>query len=216
MTMNTTDRPLPAGEEKGSGRWFSTRRMPRLSLRLSPRLALLPLFLVQAVAAFYFVSDILFSVLGIEVMPIDWQLREGLEIAAAVGLVLGLVFGAQALLSARHEAHMATEKLRRASSDFAELLEERFTEWRLTVAERDVALFAIKGLTLAEIAQLRSTSEGTVKAQTASIYRKAGVSTRSQLVSVFIEDLMEEPTARFAEARTQKAEAAKAGAKGGR
>ncbi|PYF09456.1 regulatory LuxR family protein [Rhodobacter viridis] len=183
---------------------------------LTLRVALVPLFLVQAVAALFFVSDIVFSVLGIEVTPINWKLREALEISAALGLVLGLGFGAQALLSARHEAHVATEKLRRASTAFAELLAERFAEWRLTAAEREVALFAIKGLTLAEIAGLRSTSEGTVKAQTASIYRKAGVSTRSQLVSIFIEDLMDEPTSRFTEIRALEAQNPKRVAQGGR
>lgn len=71
-----------------------------------------------------------------------------------------------------------------------DLLAERFAEWGLTRAERDVALFAIKGLSTAEIAGLRQTSEGTVKAQTAAIYRKAGVTGRPQLLSLFIEDLM--------------------------
>jgi DNA-binding NarL/FixJ family response regulator len=37
---------------------------------------------------------------------------------------------------------------------------------------------------------LRQTSEGTVKAQTNAIYRKAEVSGRSQLLSLFIDDLM--------------------------
>lgn len=60
----------------------------------------------------------------------------------------------------------------------------------LTPAEKDVALFAIKGMSIAEIAMLRETSEGTVKAQTNAIYRKAGVSGRSQLLSLFIDDLM--------------------------
>jgi DNA-binding CsgD family transcriptional regulator len=73
-----------------------------------------------------------------------------------------------------------------------ELLAERFADWGLTPAERDVALFAIKGMSTAEIAALRNTSEGTVKAQTNAIYRKAGVSGRPQLLSLFIEDLMGE------------------------
>ena len=72
-----------------------------------------------------------------------------------------------------------------------ELLEDSFAEWGLTPAERDVALFAIKGLSTQEIATLRQTSEGTVKAQTNAIYRKAGVAGRPQLLSLFIEDLME-------------------------
>ena len=71
-----------------------------------------------------------------------------------------------------------------------DLLEERFAEWALSPAERDVALFAIKGMSTAEIGVLRQTSEGTVKAQTNAIYRKAGVTGRPQLLSVFIEDLM--------------------------
>jgi hypothetical protein len=54
-----------------------------------------------------------------------------------------------------------------------------------------VALFAIKGLSTQEIAALRATSEGTVKAQTNAIYRKAGVNGRPQLLSLFIEDLLD-------------------------
>jgi DNA-binding NarL/FixJ family response regulator len=49
-------------------------------------------------------------------------------------------------------------------------------------------------MSIAEIATLRNTSEGTVKAQTNAIYRKAGVSGRPQLLSVFIDDLLEETT----------------------
>lgn len=159
------------------------------------RYALWPLFLLQAVAALYFVSDIVLLLLGVSFAPIGWRAHEAFEIAAALALVVGLVFGAHALVLAQREAQAAQEKLRRASAAFAELLAERFAEWRLTTAERDVALFALKGMSTAEIAQLRATSEGTVKAQTASIYRKAGVTSRGQLMSLFIEDLMEAPMA---------------------
>ena len=69
-------------------------------------------------------------------------------------------------------------------------MQERFTEWGLTPAEKDVALFAIKGMSTSEIAAMRDTSEGTVKAQTNAIYRKAGVAGRTQLLSLFIDDLM--------------------------
>lgn len=150
------------------------------------------LLAVQAFCAFFFVSDILLSVLGIYVEPIDWRLREYLEIGAAVGLVLGLVLGALALRRFMREGAEAREKLRRASGAFMEILAERFEAWGLTPAEKDVALFAIKGLSTQEIAALRSTSEGTVKAQTAAIYRKAGVTGRPQLLSLFIEDLMQD------------------------
>lgn len=157
---------------------------------MTRKLTLIAIFIVQAVCALFFVGDILLSVFGIYVQPISWSSRELLEIGASVGLLLGLVLGAVVLRQSMHAAERAREKLRIASGAFGDLLEERFSQWGLTPAERDVALFALKGLNTAEIATLRATSEGTVKAQTAAIYRKAGVSGRGQLLSVFIDDLM--------------------------
>ena len=148
-------------------------------------------FLVQALCAFFFVSDILSSLFGIYTRPLAWELREMLEIGAAVGLILGLVLGGVLIVSSLRARNLAQERLRRASGAFMDLLQERFTSWGLTPAERDVALFAIKGLSTQEIATLRNTSEGTVKAQTNAIYRKAGVSGRPQLLSLFIDDLIE-------------------------
>jgi DNA-binding CsgD family transcriptional regulator len=153
--------------------------------------ALAVLFVVQAACALFFVSDIAMSVLGLYPVPLAWSTREVLEIGAAVGLILGLVFGALALRRSLRELSATRDRLRRASSAFMDIMAERFDEWGLTPAERDVALFAIKGLSIADIAQMRATSEGTVKAQTAAIYRKAGVTGRSQLLSLFIDDLMD-------------------------
>lgn len=145
---------------------------------------------MQALCAVFFVSDIMATVLGLRARPVSWQTRELIEIGAAVGLILGLLLGALALERAVRGQREAVERLRRASGAFMDLLSERFAEWGLTPAEADVALFAIKGMSTAEIATLRRVSEGTVKAQTAAIYRKAGVTGRSQLLSLFIEDLM--------------------------
>lgn len=161
---------------------------------MTRRIPIILVLLVQALCAFFFVSDILSSVFGFYTAPVSWEMREMLEIGAAVGLMLGLGLGALTLRGTLRERNDAQEKLRRASGVFMDLLEERFVQWALTPAERDVALFAIKGMSTAEIAALRSTSEGTVKAQTNAIYRKAGVSGRPQLLSLFIEDLMEAPT----------------------
>ena len=146
--------------------------------------------IIQALCAVFFVSDIMSSYFGFGTTPISWEARELIEIGAATGLVVGLIFAATALRAAYRDRNLAEERLRRASGAFMDLLEERFAEWGLTAAERDVALFAIKGMSTAEIGRLRSTSEGTVKAQTNAIYRKAGVTGRPQLLSLFIDDLM--------------------------
>ncbi len=150
------------------------------------------LLVVQVACAIFFVSDILLGVIGLKTRPISWHTRELMEIGAALGLILGAVLGAIALLRSVRKRRQVENQLRIASGAFMELLEEKFEEWGLTPSERDVALFAIKGLSTQEIAALRATSDGTVKAQTNAIYRKAGVSGRPQLLSLFIEDLMGE------------------------
>jgi len=147
-------------------------------------------FLLQAACAVFFISDIFISIFGLRVRPINWEFRELIEIGAAVGLALGTVLGGIAVVRTQTRSDKIESQLRAASGAFAELLQESFTEWSLTPAERDVAWFAIKGMTTQEIADLRSTSEGTVKAQSNAIYRKAGVSGRYQLLGLFVDELM--------------------------
>ena len=160
--------------------------------RVKDRIAFFLLLLVQLCCASFFLFDILSSVLGLRRAPIPWAAYEMIEIGAALGLVLGVAVTATLLYRSLTARQRAEERLRLASGAFMEVLDERLTDWALTPAERDVALMAIKGLSLAEIAALRSTSEGTVKAQTNAIYRKAGVTGRSQLLSLFIDELMDD------------------------
>lgn len=157
---------------------------------MKDRLVISAVLVVQGICAVFFVSDIVLGLTGLRASPISWQTRELIEIGAALGLILGLVLGWLALRRSVIRQKQAEGQLRLASGAFMELLDERFADWQLTPSEKDVALFAIKGLSTPDIAGLRSTSEGTVKAQTNAIYRKAGVSGRSQLLSLFIEDLM--------------------------
>ena len=157
---------------------------------MSNRLFIFSVLLIQVLCAFFFVSDIIFTIFGVRSRPINWQTRELLEVGAAIGLILGVFLGWVALRRTLKRSEVAEGKLRVASGEFMALLEDHFQEWGLTPAERDVALFAIKGFSTQEIADLRKTSEGTIKAQTNAIYRKAGVSGRPQLLSLFIDDLM--------------------------
>lgn len=154
--------------------------------------AFVGLLAVQLVCAAFFLYDILASVFGLRQRPIAWALYELIQIGAAFGLVMGVGVTGWLVLRTLRARRKAEESLRLARGIFADMLDERFSGWRLTPAERDVALFLVKGMTTAEIAALRQTSEGTVKAQTAAIYRKAGVKGRTHLLSLFIEDLMDD------------------------
>ena len=151
------------------------------------------IFAVQLVGALFFVLNILFSVIGFA--PLNWQVSEFIELGAAVSLLIGVGLTWWVLVSILKRNKLMEVQLRAASGAFMDLLYERFQEWELTPAEADVALFAIKGLSTQDIANLRGVSEGTVKAQTNAIYRKAGVTGRPQLLSQFLDDLISTPLA---------------------
>lgn len=184
--------------------------------RPGPVAGLFLLVALQTLCLGVFLFSLLGSVLGLRSRPIGWQWQELIELAALAGLAVGLVLGARGFVRALRGRHAAEERLRRATGAFRDLLEQSFDDWGLTPAERDVALFAIKGLSVQEIARLRTTSEGTVRAQTAAIYRKAGVSGRPQLISLFIESLMEDgPDPASAPERADEAPARRRAAGGG-
>ena len=159
---------------------------------MTHRLLLWAVLAIQAVSASFFVGDILISVLELPVAPFSWMFVELIQIGAAIGLSMGVVVGALLLRQTRRKAAAAEEALRLAQSAFRDVLNERFQTWDLTPAEKDVAMFSIKGFSTAEIASFRGVSEGTVKAQTNAIYRKANVSGRAQLLSLFVDALIED------------------------
>mgnify|MGYP006274547557 CR=1 FL=1 len=143
---------------------------------------------LQAVAAAFFVGDVLADIaaegLGLHVV---------FEAAVSAALVAGVAFGAAALKRVVERGRREREALDAARGALAEVLKRRFERWGLTPAESDVALLALKGFDTAEIAGLRDTAPGTVRAQLARIYAKAGVSQRAQLLALFIEELLAEP-----------------------
>ncbi len=160
---------------------------PRISLRSLSQAGLL---LFQIVCAVFYLINILSSITGF--WRVSWMVHELIELGAAIGLIIGIVLGAFALVRALRRTAQVENQLRVASGAFMELLFDKFDQWALSPAERDVALFAIKGMSTQEIAGLRGVSEGTIKAQANAIYRKAGVTGRPQLLSLFIDELMDD------------------------
>lgn len=73
------------------------------------------------------------------------------------------------------------------------LIDQQFGLWQLSHSEKDVALLLIKGLSMKEIAEIRSTQEKTVRQQATTIYRKSNLSGRQELAAFFLEDILSSP-----------------------
>ncbi len=69
-------------------------------------------------------------------------------------------------------------------------IDQQFDAWRLTPAEKDVALLLLKGLSHKEVAELRGRAERTVRQQALAVYRKSKLSGRASLAAYFLEDLL--------------------------
>lgn len=69
-------------------------------------------------------------------------------------------------------------------------IQKQFDVWQLTRAEAEVGMLLLKGLSHAEIAQVREASERTIRDQARAVYRKSGLSGRTELSAFFLEDLL--------------------------
>lgn len=148
---------------------------------------------LQALACVFFVAD-----LAGDIAADGMGSHLVIEALAAAALLVAVALGAfqvRGLIAAarRDETAVAT-----AQGVLGELIRLRFDQWQLTGAEADVALFALKGFGIAEIAGLRGSAAGTVRAQLARVYAKAGVDSQSGLIALFLEELIAIPDPKLA------------------
>jgi len=133
----------------------------------------------------------------------DWQhlATEGaamaLALAGAVALWRGFRDVARRaarldvdLEAARREAERFRGEAKEALAGLGQAIDTQFERWGLTPAEREVGLLLLKGLSHREVADVRATSEATVRQQALAVYRKAGLRNRSDLSAFFLEDLL--------------------------
>ena len=81
-------------------------------------------------------------------------------------------------------------RLRDGKKEYQEVIKWQFKEWALSPSEQEVALLILKGLSIKEISNARSTKEKTVRTQASAIYEKSGLSGRHELSAWFFEDLL--------------------------
>jgi DNA-binding CsgD family transcriptional regulator len=155
--------------------WLTARRPAGIAV----------LLMLQALAAVFFLGDVIGDALE---EPVG--LHTVIEAITAISLIVGMGFGALTLRGLLERMRAQESALAVAKGALAEVIDAQFTAWRLTPAERDVGLLALKGLDVAEIAAMRNAAAGTVRAQLTHIYAKAGVSGRAQFAAFFVEDLL--------------------------
>jgi len=92
------------------------------------------------------------------------------------------------------ELNLEAQKWQRVSKTYLDGLSveinKQLNKWEMTEAEKRVAFLLLKGFSIKEIADLRKTSEKTVRTQANSIYSKSGLPGRSALSAFFLEDLL--------------------------
>ena len=91
---------------------------------------------------------------------------------------------------ARKEARRWREESRGVIDGLGVAIDRQFRRWRLTPAEAEVGMLLLKGLSHKEAAEVRGTSERTVREQARALYKKAGLAGRSELSAFFLEDLL--------------------------
>jgi len=145
---------------------------------------------IQLIFSGFFIFDLGSEVLGLRSIPLSWEFREAVQLITIAALLLGSLLGVIAFRNLARAHKEMDRKMLVARHAFHELIQKCFCEWGLTPSERDVGLFVLKGLSNAEIAEVRGKSIGTVKAQVNAVFRKAGANGRTQFISLFMEELM--------------------------
>ncbi|WP_417259965.1 helix-turn-helix transcriptional regulator [Celeribacter sp.] len=145
----------------------------------------------QVIFTFLFLFKIFADYFAIPLWFVPWTVMEVIEVTASIGMLFG-VFSTFALVS-QEQARMKNVEMKvdAASGEFSKYLKSQFEEWELSPTEKNITMLVIKGFSNQEIADLRGTSESTVKSQMSNIFRKSNTSSRNQLVTWMLEDVID-------------------------
>ena len=153
----------------------------------SPKLVLLSVvLLMQVVCVLFFLWDV-YGDLQAEYLSLHLRF----EMLAVLALIAGVTSGAVLMRNLLFRTASAETTLRQMRDTFGALVGNRFRDWELTKSEREVAWLTLKGFDIGEIAALRSTAKGTVRAQLSRIYEKSDTVSQGQFVSQFLDILLE-------------------------
>ncbi|MZH41644.1 MAG: helix-turn-helix transcriptional regulator [Nitrospinae bacterium] len=155
-----------------------------------------------------FLSGTFFILIGLDLFSDQsgGSTRTHLVLEGILLTISGVVFafGVKQLSQARQKIEILTSNVEKLNEEkekwkgetnqllagLSVKIENQFTYWKLTPAETEVGFLLLKGFSLKEIGDIRSTKLKTVQQQSQSIYQKTGLASRSELAAFFLEDLL--------------------------
>jgi DNA-binding NarL/FixJ family response regulator len=88
------------------------------------------------------------------------------------------------------ENEQLKQEKQRTKEGLHRAIEQQLHNWELSRSEIEVVFLVLKGLSNKEIADVRNTSESTVRLQCSSVYKKSKLTGRSELAAYFLEDIL--------------------------
>ena len=144
--------------------------------------------IVFAIDIFYETHIELLAPAGISTIE---AVHVSVEAAAVIGLFYGYFLANRQLKRLRMQEGEKAHLLGSLRGRFDDIILAQFEKWGLSKAETDVALLTIRGLRIAQIACMRNTREGTIKAQLSSILHKSGMTTRTEFLAFFMDEILD-------------------------
>lgn len=122
-------------------------------------------------------------------------------VAAMVGVVFfwrQLTESRQLTRQLRHKLDDAREQVSRWQheerdliNDLRNAIDRKFDEWDFNTSEKEVAWCLLKGMSMKDIATLRSSTDRSIRQQAYVLYHKAGLTGRAELSAYFLGGLVE-------------------------
>lgn len=125
-----------------------------------------------------------------------------MEVFMAILSLLGIFYLFRLLAENKNQVDEAKELIsnlknqnKLLSSDttsFWNNLQSQFKAWNLSIAEKEISVYILRGLSNQQIAAIRNKSLKTIENQTFSIFQKSGTTGKLEFIAFFISPLLPE------------------------
>lgn len=151
---------------------------------------------------FWILEDILSLYLNAHWIHYSQTYFTFMEALIAIFSILGIYFLFRELKDHKQDIDSAKDvienlktknrKLNDMNLSFWNSIQDQFKSWSLTLAEKEIAILLLRGLSNLQIAAIRGKSLKTIENQAFSIYQKSGTTGKLEFIAYFISPLLPE------------------------